>query len=235
MTAESAICARELSYSYAPDGERRYVLRSLSLTVSAGEVVVITGPSGAGKTTLLTLCGALRSVQDGELRVLGKDLVGLNPTQRRELRGTIGFVFQTHNLIDALTAGQNVVMSLLGRAPIDQGASRAEQALQVLGLGDRIDALPEELSGGEKQRVAVARALVRDPQLLLADEPTASLDDGSATAVKAAIKIAAQQSACAVLLVTHDARLFDIADRMLRLTDGVLTEMRSWRKLRAAS
>ena len=109
------------------------------------------------------------------------------------------------------------------------------KALQVLGLGDRIDALPEELSGGEKQRVAVARALVRDPQLLLADEPTASLDDASATAVKAAIKTAAQQSACAVLLVTHDARLFDIADRMLRLTDGVLTEMRTWGKLRAAS
>jgi putative ABC transport system ATP-binding protein len=227
-----AISARELSFSYAnresQDQRRRAVLRSLSLTVAPGEVVIVTGASGAGKTTLLTLCGALRSVQDGDLRVLGKEMKGLDQAQQRELRSSIGFIFQSHNLIEALSAGQNVVMSLLSRLPIDEASARAESALASLGLGSRVDALPEELSGGEKQRVAVARALVRKPELILADEPTASLDDASAAVVKEAISDAARLSACAVLLVTHDARIFEIADRVLRLVDGDLEEMHLW-------
>ena len=190
--------------------------------MTPGEIVVITGASGAGKTTLLTLCGALRSVQDGELEVLGRNLKGLTPARQREVRSSIGFIFQSHHLLDALTAGQNVLMSLAGRIPVAEGTRRAEAALTSLGLSHRIDALPEELSGGEQQRVAVARALVREPRLILADEPTASLDDVSATVVKEAIRDAARRFSCAVLLVTHDARLFDIADRMLRMVDGAL-------------
>jgi putative ABC transport system ATP-binding protein len=220
----SIISVRNLRHAYGEGAERREILRSLDLTVAAGEVVVLTGVSGAGKTTLLTLCGALRSVQEGELHVLGSDLRGLSQEQQRALRSSIGFIFQSHNLLEALTAGQNIVMSLLGRVPIEEAGEQAEAALDTLGLASRIDAFPDELSGGEKQRVAVARALIRKPSLILADEPTASLDDASATVVKHAIRHVAKSTSCAVLLVTHDARVFDIADRVLRLQDGVIAQ-----------
>jgi len=217
---------RAVSHSFGSGPKRRQVLRAVDLQVAAGEVVVVTGASGAGKTTLLTLCGALRSVQEGEVHVLGRKLTGLGPEGQRALRSCIGFIFQSHNLLDALSAGQNVVMSLLGVVPFDEADRRAGASLASLGLASRYDAFPEELSGGEKQRVAVARALIRQPELVLADEPTASLDNASATAVKEALRNVADQSACAVLVVTHDARIFDIADRILRLTDGALQEVR---------
>jgi putative ABC transport system ATP-binding protein len=222
LSAAPAIAARQLGFKYAADSTGNSVLRSLSLSVMPGEVVVVTGASGAGKTTLLTLCGALRSVQDGDLQVLGKSLKGLSHAEQRELRSSIGFIFQSHHLLDALTAGQNVVMSLAGRVPLAEASRRAEAALGSLGLSHRIDAFPEDLAGGEQQRVAVARALVRAPRLILADEPSASLDDVSAAVVKEAIRDAAKRFSCAVLLVTHDARLFDIAHRLLRLVDGAL-------------
>jgi putative ABC transport system ATP-binding protein len=197
----------------------------VNLSVEPGEIVIVTGASGAGKTTLLTLCAGLRSVQEGQLRVLGLELKGISRAEQRELRSSIGLVFQSHSLIDALTAGQNVMMSLLGRLPPADANRRAEEALGLLGLGNRVDALPEELSGGEKQRVAVARALVRRPELILADEPTASLDDVTVAAVKAAITEVVRLSSSAVLVVTHDARIFDMSDRMLRLVDGALVEV----------
>jgi putative ABC transport system ATP-binding protein len=197
----------------------------VDLLLQPGEIVILTGASGAGKTTLLTLCAALRSVQEGQLQVLGTQLQNASRAQQLELRRSIGLVFQSHSLIDALTAGQNVMMSLLGRLLPAEADARAREALALLGLGSRADALPEELSGGEKQRVAVARALVRNPELILADEPTASLDDVTAAAVKGAIVEAVRRSSCAVLLVTHDARVFNIAHRVLRLVDGALMEV----------
>jgi putative ABC transport system ATP-binding protein len=227
LIAPPVLSVRRLHHAYAAcaTGQApRHVLRALDLTVRAGEVVALSGVSGAGKTTLLTLCGALRGVQDGEVRVLGKDLRGLGPAQQREVRSGIGFIFQSHHLIDALTAGQNVVMSLLGRVPLPEATRLAETALASLGLASRVDAFPETLSGGEKQRVAVARALVRHPALILADEPTASLDAASADVVLDALGIAARRWRAAVLLVTHDTRVFEIADRRVHLADGILVE-----------
>ena len=214
----------DLHHSFVTNGEPREILRSLNLAVDAGEVVVVTGASGAGKTTLLTLCGALRSIQRGEVTVLDKHLAGLSPDEQRTVRASIGFIFQSHNLIDALTAGQNVMMSLLGRLGVEEAIDATEAVLASLGLGDRVDAFPEELSGGEKQRVAVARALVRRPALILADEPTASLDDVAARTVKDSIRRATTELRGATLLVTHDQRVFDIADRILHLDAGVLTD-----------
>jgi putative ABC transport system ATP-binding protein len=224
LSDTAVLTIRGLHHAYAATtsgGAERHVLRSLDLAVRAGEVVVLSGASGAGKTTLLTLCGALRSVQQGEVRVRGRDLRGLSAGQQREVRSGIGFIFQSHHLVDALSAGQNVMMSLLGRLPLAQATRLAESALAALGLADRVDALPEALSGGEKQRVAVARAIVRHPALILADEPTASLDAASAEVVLDALKTAARRRDAAVLLVTHDARVFDIADRRVHLADGV--------------
>lgn len=200
------------------------MLDHLNLSVAPGEIVVVTGASGAGKTTLLTLCGALRSIQQGEIHIAGQRFKGLGPEQQRQLRASMGFIFQSHHLIDALTAGQNVLMSLLGRFSLEESVRKAELALATLGLAGRADAMPETLSGGEKQRVAVARALVRHPELILADEPTASLDNASAESVIKSIQTAALQSSCAVLLVTHDPRAFPIADRILTLEGGRLFE-----------
>jgi putative ABC transport system ATP-binding protein len=224
----AVITARGLGYRYGNAQGAGEVLRDLDLEVGAGEVVLVTGASGTGKTTLLTLCGALRSMQQGELTVLGRDLRRLDARAQRDLRCSIGFVFQSHHLLDALTAGQNVVMSLMERMPLSAAIERAERALQALGLGARIDALPAALSGGEKQRVAVARALIREPQLVLADEPTASLDDESASIVKDALLATARRRSCGVLIVTHDARLLDIADRVVRLVDGRLIVAPTW-------
>jgi putative ABC transport system ATP-binding protein len=224
MNIMPVISIRGLEHAFGTLSSRRVVLRTVTLDVAPGEVVVLTGASGSGKTTLLTLCGGLRSVQHGEVQIMGRPLSRLNREAQRELRSQIGFIFQAHNLIDALTAGQNVLMSLLGRLPPAQAALRTEAALGALGLANRVDALPEELSGGEKQRVAVARALVRRPRLILADEPTASLDDLSASVALDAIRGVAMRSSCAVLVATHDPRVLAIADRVLKLAGGVIVE-----------
>jgi len=226
VTDIPALAIRGLTHAYGNDSATTpgQVLRSVNLTVRRGEIVVLSGSSGAGKTTLLTLCGALRSVQDGDLRVLGRALRGLSAAQQRAVRADIGFVFQSHHLLDALTAGQNVMMALLGRVPVAESMRLAETALAALGLASRVDARPDTLSGGEKQRVAVARALVRHPALILADEPTASLDAASAAIVLEALTTAARRWGAAVLLVTHDARVFEIADRRVHLADGILVE-----------
>jgi putative ABC transport system ATP-binding protein len=222
--SDPVVSIRGLGHTYGSTRGAHAVLDALDLDVRAGEVVVVGGPSGAGKTTLLTLCGALRSVQTGDVRVLGTPLKGLGASEQRAVRAAIGFIFQAHNLLDALTAGQNVVMSLMGRERVADTERLAEDALCALGLSSKIDAFPESLSGGERQRVAVARALVRRPRLILADEPTASLDDVSARVVINALRQTADRAGCGVLLVTHDARVHGIANRILNLTGGCLVE-----------
>jgi len=211
---------------YFGQGElRKQILFEVSAEVEAGQIVIITGPSGSGKTTLITLIGALRSTQEGTLRVLGHELQGASPGQLNEVRKKIGFIFQAHNLLDSLTASQNVEMSALLDRNVSraQAAKRAREMLQQVGLGHRIDHYPNQLSGGEKQRVAIARALVRAPRIILADEPTASLDKKSGRDVVNLMHDLAKREGVTVLLVTHDNRILDVADRIIHLEDGRLS------------
>jgi putative ABC transport system ATP-binding protein len=180
------------------------------------------GPSGSGKTTLLTLIGCLRSVQKGTLRLLGQDLHGAAEAQLVIMRRRLGFIFQAHNLHESLTARQNVMIGAQVHSGVaDDVADRAARhLLGLVGLAERVDYLPANLSGGQKQRVAVARALVGNPDLLLADEPTAALDKDSATEVVALLRRIGASRGMTTLLVTHDNRILDHADRILTLEDG---------------
>jgi putative ABC transport system ATP-binding protein len=224
MPADCPIVVSAVSHHYGEGPLRRQVLFDVSFEVRRGEIVILTGPSGSGKTTLLTLIGALRSTQQGSLRVLGRELRDAGERELVEVRKSIGYVFQAHNLLDALTAVQNVAMSLaLHRelSPAERRA-RASEVLGEVGLGDRADHRPAELSGGQKQRVAIARALAGRPRIVLADEPTASLDRQSGREVVERIQDLARRQGSTVLLVTHDNRILDIADRIVHLEDGRL-------------
>src|SRR5690606_18402342 len=186
--------------------------------------IIVTGPSGSGKTTLLTLVGALRSAQHGSLRVLGEELCGAPPRALERLRGRIGFIFQHHNLVDAVSSLRNVELGL-GASGIRGAAAtkRAAEMLEVVGLAERMHHRPEQLSGGQRQRVAIARALASEPAMLLADEPTASLDKQSGREVVDRMSALAKQKGTTILLVTHDNRILDIADRIVHLEDGRLS------------
>ena len=213
-----------LSHWYGKGSTRRQVLQGVDLQISAGEVVLLTGPSGCGKTTLLTLIGALRKVQEGDVEVFGQQLHGAARGQRQRLRRRIGMIFQGHNLLRCLTAEQNVQMGadLLPNLGYRARRDQAREWLRSVGLEDELGKLPHDLSGGQKQRVAIARALAAKPQLLLADEPTAALDSGTGREVVELLKRLAREQSCSVLMVTHDPRILDVADRLVRMEDGRL-------------
>ncbi len=217
-----AIQIRNLNHWYGSGTTQRQVLQGVDLSVAAGEVVLLTGPSGCGKTTLLTLVGALRQVQQGQVQVLGRELAGSNRSQRQQLRRSIGMIFQGHNLLRCLTAEQNVQMGadLLPGLSYRSRRDQAREWLRSVGLGDELHKLPHDLSGGQKQRVAIARALAAQPRLLLADEPTAALDSRTGREVVELLQRLARDQGCAVLMVTHDPRILDVADRLLRMEDG---------------
>jgi putative ABC transport system ATP-binding protein len=226
MAAAAAIDVQGLCHWYGTGSMRRQVLQGVNLRVAAGEVVLLTGPSGCGKTTLLTLVGALRQVQQGSVRVLGQDLQGAGRRERQQLRRSIGMIFQGHNLLRCLTAEQNVQMGsdLLPGLSYRARRDQAREWLRAVGLGDQLNKLPHDLSGGQKQRVAIARALAARPRLLLADEPTAALDSKTGREVVELLQRLAREQGCAVLMVTHDPRILDIADRLVRMEDGQLSE-----------
>jgi putative ABC transport system ATP-binding protein len=214
---------RNLNHHFGNGVLRKQVLFDITLDIYPGEIVILTGPSGSGKTTLLTLCGALRSVEDGDVRILGHQLRGAPPADLVRIRQNIGFIFQAHNLIGALTATQNVQMSLgLHDLPAAEAKRRAVAMLESVGLADRAGYAPDKLSGGQKQRVAIARALVREPKIILADEPTAALDKKSGREVVDLLQDLAKAQGCTILLVTHDNRILDVADRIVTLEDGRL-------------
>jgi putative ABC transport system ATP-binding protein len=217
-----AIRLRGVGYAYGAGELARPVLRDVDLSVGPGEIVLLTGPSGSGKTTLLTLIGALRAMHTGSAVVLGQELAGASERERVALRRRIGFIFQQHNLLGFLTARQNVAMAL-ELDPSTGEAERLERAggmLEAVGVGDRADAMPAKLSGGQRQRVAVARALAGEPGLILADEPTAALDKQSGGEVARLLRDLAKRRGVPILMVTHDPRILDIADRIVAIEDG---------------
>ncbi|NOY13488.1 MAG: ATP-binding cassette domain-containing protein [Deltaproteobacteria bacterium] len=211
---------KDVSYSFGEGDLRRQVLFSLTGTINTGEVVIVTGPSGSGKTTFLTLIGALRCLQEGSVRLMGWELYGAPQKVLREVRRNIGFIFQLHNLIDALTAHQNLMMGLRLHPEINSPSAAADDILEQVGLGDHINKFPRQLSGGQRQRVAIARALVMRPKVILADEPTASLDGKTGRVVVEQLHALATKQGTTILLVTYDPRILDIADRVLALEDG---------------
>lgn len=232
MLTEPAIAIRSLNHSFGKGSLKKLVLIDVELDIYPGEIVILTGPSGSGKTTLLTLIGALRSLQEGSLTILGQELYGASKKELVKIRSQIGFIFQAHNLLECLTAQQNVRMSLRlhKEIPMQERTARCVEMLEAVGLGERLDYYPDSLSGGQKQRVAIARALVSHPKLVLADEPTAALDSKSGRDVVEIMQRLAKDFRCTILLVTHDNRILDIADRILHMEDGRLAKDTSLRE-----
>lgn len=223
---EALIQVAGVSHAFGDGSARKTVLDGVSVNFYAGEIAIVMGPSGAGKTTLLSLVGALRTVQAGSVRVGGTELAKATPVQLRAVRRRIGFIFQEHNLLASLTACENIQLALATEAGVGRAESkeRALALLEQVGLREHAEKLPRQLSGGQKQRIAIARALVRKPEIILADEPTAALDGHSGRAVVELLQHLARKIGCAVLMVTHDNRILDIADRILTLEDGRMDE-----------
>lgn len=224
MSKQPVIQIKNLNHYFGKGGLKKQVLFDINLEINAGEIVIMTGPSGSGKTTLLTMIGGLRTVQEGSLKFLGHELCGATEKELVQVRRQIGYIFQAHNLLTFLTAVQNVQMSLELHDNINtrEASAKSEAMLQAVGLGHRINYYPDNLSGGQKQRVAIARALVSRPKMVLADEPTAALDKKSGRDVVELMQTLAKEQGCTILMVTHDNRILDIADRIVHMEDGYL-------------
>ena len=214
--------AVDVHHHYGEGPQRADVLFDINMQVLEGELVIVTGPSGSGKTTLLTILGTMRRPSEGKLRLLGTDIVNLNGNTLDVLRNRVRFLFQKRNLLSSLTALQNV-MAGVSTTPLSDPAwdePRARHLLGLLGLGDKADAWPDELSGGQQQRVAIARVMIGLPDLIIADEPTSALDRVAGRLVVDQLKDLAMRAKCAVVLSTHDERIFDVASRRLHIEDG---------------
>ena len=229
---QKTVSISNLSHFYGVDENKKQVLNNVNFFIEEGELVLLKGPSGCGKTTLLTLIGALRTCQSGDLTVLNNQLNGASRKTRQKLRRNIGMIFQGHNLLRCLTAEQNVQMGadLLRNLTYLQRREIARNWLSAVGLEEHNRKLPSGLSGGQKQRVAIARALSANPKLLLADEPTSALDSVTGREIVSLLRKLTKEQNCSVLMVTHDPRISDMADRILNMEDGkifnTLSELR---------
>ena len=226
MGQDLSIIVHQVDHFFGTGRLRKQALFDINLEISTGEIVIMTGPSGSGKTTLLTLIGGLRSAQSGSLQVVGHEICGATENELVQARRHNGYIFQAHNLHGSLPALGDVQMGLEvhGVWTKAERHRRARKMLERVGLGDRADYYPADLSGGQKQRVAIARALVSRPKIVLADEPTAALDKKSGRDVVDIMHDLAKQQGCTILLVTHDNRILDIADRIVYMEDGRLSK-----------
>jgi putative ABC transport system ATP-binding protein len=222
-----AVNCRGVTKIYGTGDTRVMALRGADLEVRKGELLMLVGPSGCGKTTLISVIAAILDQDSGDIEVLGHDLNRMDQTERTRFRGaSIGFVFQSFNLLPALTAVENVAVPLLiNGVPWKSAESRARAALLEVDPGMRPNALPAKLSGGQQQRVAIARALVHDPKLIVCDEPTSNLDHETGRSVMNVLRGVAKKPGRALIVVTHDSRIFDFADRIARMDDGKIIEV----------
>jgi len=223
----SAVDCRALAKTYGEGDTAVQALRGIDLEINPGELVMLVGPSGCGKTTLISIIAGILDKTDGELNVFGENIAAMSAASRTAWRrDRIGFVFQSFNLMPALSATENVAIPLLIKGiPRNQALERAGQMLERVGLGSRRYARPAQLSGGQQQRVAIGRALVHEPQLVVCDEPTSSLDHETGYAVMEVLRDVAAVGDRALVVVTHDARIFEFADRIARMDDGRVTEV----------
>lgn len=222
--SERAVICENVVKTYGSGDSAVYALKAVDFTANFSELMMIVGPSGCGKTTLLSvLCGTLR-IDSGRIAVFGNDLVAMKQNRVTAFRGAnVGFIFQQFNLVPHWTALENVSVPLLINGMSRRGAEEAAASvLAEVGLGDRLGSYPAELSGGQQQRVAIARALVHDPRLIICDEPTASLDAASGHKVLELLRASACREDRCVIVVTHDSRIFDFADRIAEMEDGLV-------------
>ncbi len=217
-----AVGCRGVTKTYGSGDAEVTALRGIDLDVRAGELMMLVGPSGCGKTTLISVIAGILDRDAGECAVFGRDFSRMSQREKTRYRGeTIGFVFQAFNLLPTLTAAENVAIPLLINGAARGGAvGKARDMLARVGLGDRAHSLPSQLSGGQQQRVAIARALVHDPRLIVCDEPTSALDHETGHKVMEMLKSVALKHDRALIIVTHDARIFEFADRIARMDDG---------------
>jgi putative ABC transport system ATP-binding protein len=222
LNQDIAIKCDNVTKTYDASGTKVVALRGIDLDVRTGELLMLVGPSGCGKTTLISVIAGILDHDDGECRVFGQDFKSMRQRDRTQYRGNhIGFVFQAFNLLPTLTAAENVAVPLLILGtPRKEAIERAEEALRRVGLGDRAHSLPKQLSGGQQQRVAIARALVHGPKLIVCDEPTSALDHETGHKVMELLREVAVGPDRALVIVTHDARIFEFADRIAKMDDG---------------
>jgi putative ABC transport system ATP-binding protein len=222
-----AVQCRGVTKTYGTGDARVMALRGIDLDLRRGELLMLVGPSGCGKTTLISVIAAILDQDSGSCEVLGQDLKSMDQRERTRFRGmSIGFVFQFFNLLPALNAIENVSVPLLINGESRKNAeTRASETLMEVDLGTRLSALPAQLSGGQQQRVAIARALVHDPQLIVCDEPTSNLDHESGHSVMNILRGVAKSPDRALIVVTHDPRIFEFADRIAHMDDGKIIEV----------
>lgn len=225
--SDVAVRCRGVIKSYGTGDAQVMALRGVDLDVHRGELLMIVGPSGCGKTTLISVIAGVLDRDSGECEVLGRDLKHLDQRSLARFRGvSIGFVFQLFNLLPALNAVENVSVPLLINGIVrDEAEERAREMLEAVNLGARVDALPAKLSGGQQQRVAIARALVHEPKLIVCDEPTSNLDHTTGQRMMELLREVAKRPDRALIIVTHDPRIFEFADRIARMDDGRIIEL----------
>lgn len=224
-----AVYCRGVTKSYATGQTKVMALRGVDLEVRIGELLMLVGPSGCGKTTLISVMAGILDHDEGECLVFSKDLRGMGQRRKTQYRGSkIGFVFQAYNLLPTLSAVENVSVPLLiNGSARSQAQETAGRLLDQVGLGDRLHSLPSQLSGGQQQRVAIARALAHGPKLIVCDEPTSALDADTGRMVMEVLRGTALSTDRALIIVTHDNRIFNFADRIARMDDGRITVIES--------